>query len=250
VLCFIQEYSPLAEALGRTLHVDLGALLFKAVREQQEMRAEAIESSRLFRISLLSGILALGLCIWFFFCAASGFAQNPPQVQTLTGYLDRGEREVYDLPNLKKNDTLYIYMARVSGNLDPLCVVTDTKLDLKSFDASLAGILRKSPENHFKAFRDFLNSSFLAWDDDSGQGSDAALKFTVPADGDYQILVTGAHQHLGLQGMGLSFGEYRLLIGINAPQVLSGQATPSGQTIARLAQPPEFRIRIQESKGS
>jgi len=213
------------------------------------MRIDASKSSSLFRIGLLPVKLALGLCIWFFLCYAPGLAQQPPQVQTFTGYLEPGEREVYDLPNLKKDDTLYVYMARLSGNLDPLCAVADTKLDLKSFDARLESMLWKSQENHFKAFRDLLDSSYSAWDDDSGQRSDAALKFTVPADGDYRIMVTGVHQHLGRQGMGQTFGDYRLLIGINAPQVLSGQATPTGQVIARLDQPAELRIRIQQVQG-
>ncbi|MEJ2070434.1 MAG: hypothetical protein P8X58_08525 [Syntrophobacterales bacterium] len=214
------------------------------------MRAKAAESSSLFRNSLLPGRLALGLCIWFFLWAVPGLAQQSPRVQTLTGYLDAGEREIYDLPNLKKDDTLYVYMARVSGNLDPLCAVADTKLDLKSFEARLEAILRKPPKNHFQAFRHLLDSSFLVWDDDSGHGSDAALKLTIPADGDYQLIVTGVHQHLGGQGLGLTFGKYRLLIGINAPQVLSGQAAPTGQAMAKLVQPPEFRLRIQEVQGA
>jgi hypothetical protein len=208
------------------------------------MRAEATASSCLFRIGLLSVRLAIGLCIWFFLDSAPGLAHNPPQVQTLTGYLDHGELKVYDLPNLKKNDTLCVYMARLSGNLDPLVAVADTKLDLKSFGALLKAIQQKSPGNYFKAFRELLDSYYLVWDDDSGQGSDAALKITIPADGDYKIMVTGTSQV-----MVLTFGDYRLLIGINAPQVLSGQATPTGQVIARLAQPSEFRIRIQEIKG-
>ena len=174
---------------------------------------------------------------------------GPEAVQVMTGYLDPGERQVYDLPNLKKHDTLYVHMARVSGNLDPLVAVADTKLDLDSFDARLKITLQKSPENHFKAFRGLLDSSFLAWNDDVGQGSDAALKFTVPADGDYKLLVTGASQPAGRQVLGLTFGDYRLLIGINSPQVLSGQATPSGPVIARLDQLSEFPVRIQEVTG-
>jgi hypothetical protein len=213
------------------------------------MRAEATALSSLFRISLLPGRLALGLCIWFFLWAVPGFTQQQPRVQTLTGNLDAGEGEVYHLPNLKKNDTLYVYLARATGNLDPLCAVSDTKIDLKSFDANLEGILGKSPKNHFQAFHDFLDSSFLVWDDDSGKGSDAALKLKIPADGDYQLMVTGVQQLLDRQGSGLTFGKYRLLIGINAPQVLSGQAAPTGQAIARLVQPPELRLRIQEVQG-
>jgi hypothetical protein len=213
------------------------------------MRADAIESSCGFRIALLAVRLAIGLCICFFLGSAPGLAQSPPQVQTLTGHLDHGERQVYNLPNLKKNDTLYVYMTRLSGSLDPLLALAGSKLDLKSFDALLKIALPKSPKNHFKAFRGLLDSSFLAWDDDSGQGSDAALKFKLSADGNYKLMVAGASQPSGRQVLSQTFGDYRLLIGINAPQVLSGQATPSGQVIARLEQPAELRIRIQEVKG-
>jgi hypothetical protein len=214
------------------------------------MTAGDTESSSLYWINLLPVRLLVSCFIWFFLWAAPGLAQNQPQVQTLTGYLDPGEQEVYDLPNLKKNDVLYVYLARLSGNLDPLCAVADTKLDLKSFEKLSENMMRESQENHFQAFRDLLDSSFLAWDDDSGRGSDAALKLTVPADGDYRIMVTGYHQHLGPKNVGLTFGKYRLLIGINAPQVLSGQATPTtGPEIARLAQPAVLSLRIQEVKG-
>jgi hypothetical protein len=85
---------------------------------------------------------------------------EPEAVQVSTGYLDPGERQAYDLPNLKQHDTLSVYLTRVSGNLDPLVAVADTKLDLDSFDARLKITLQKSPENHFKAFRDLMDSSF------------------------------------------------------------------------------------------
>jgi hypothetical protein len=141
-------------------------------------------------------------------------------------------------------------MARLSGNLDPLCAVADSKLDPQSFEALSENVLQKSQENHFQAFRDLLDSSYLAWDDDGGQGSDAALKLKIPADGDYRLMVTGFHQHLGDQGSGLTFGQYRLLIGLNAPQVLTGKASPTGRVIARLAQPHELRLRVQEVQGN
>jgi hypothetical protein len=205
------------------------------------MRADAPESSCLFRIGLLLLRLTFGSCIWLFLCSP-GFARKLPQIQTITGYLENGEQEVYDLPHLKKDDTLYVYMARLSGNLDPLVAVADSKFDLKSFDALLKRISSKSQENYFNAFRDLLNSYYLAWDDDGGHGSDAALKFTIPADGDYQIMVSGARQ-------ATTFGDYRLLIGINAPRVLSGRATPTGQMIARRSKPSGSHIRIQKIQG-
>lgn len=214
------------------------------------MKADASASSSLFRISFLPGGLVLSWFIWILLCSAPGLAQNAPRVQILTGYLDPGERVIYELSHLKKNDTLYVYMVGLSGNLDPLTAVADAQLDLKSFEVQSENILRKSQENHFKAFRDLLDSTYLAWDDDSGQGSASALKLTIPADGAYRIMVTGFHQHLGDQSLGLTFGKYRLLIGINAPQVLSGQAAPTGQVIARAARPPASRLRVQEVQGA
>ncbi len=214
------------------------------------MNVDAAEFSSLFPIRLLPGRLWLSWFICFFLWVAPGLAQPLPQVQTLTGYLEPGEQEIYELPNLKKNDVLYVYMARLSGNLDPWCAVADSKFDPKSFEALSENVLQKSQENHFQAFRDLLDSSYLAWDDDGGQGSDAALKLKIPADGDYRLMVTGFHQHLGDQGSGLTFGQYRLLIGLNAPQVLTGQASPTGRVIAKLAQPYELRLRVQEVQGN
>lgn len=49
------------------------------------------------------------------------------QVQEITGYLEPGEREVYHLPNLKRGDRLFVYMERLSGNLDPLFAVADSQ---------------------------------------------------------------------------------------------------------------------------
>ena len=214
------------------------------------MEADATASSCLFRIGRLFARLAFGLCIWFWLGAAAGLAQSPPRVQTLTGYLEPGQRKVYNLPNLKKHDTLYIYLGRRSGNLDPFVAVGDAKFDLKSLDALLKEILQRSPVDHFKAFRGLLDSSALAWDDDGGRGSDAALKFTVPANGDYKIMVTGASQPSARQALDLTFGDYRLLIGINAPEVLSGQTNPTDQVIARLDRASEMHNRIQEVKGA
>jgi hypothetical protein len=89
----------------------------------------------------------------------------------------------------------------------------------------------------------------MAWDDDGGRGSDAALEFKVPADGDYKIVVTGASQPAGRQVLDLTCGDYRLLSGLNSPQVLSGQATPTGPVIARLDRLAELPVRIQEVTG-
>ncbi len=182
--------------------------------------------------------------------AAGGQGAPPPgPVQVINGYLYAGEREVYDLPNLKQGDTLYVYMEHVSGNLDPLFAIADANYNLRLFDERLQSLLQQEPENPFQAFRDLLDSFYLAWNDDGGRGSDAALQFTIPADGDYKIVVAGSRQPVGRKVLGLTFGGYRLAIGLNAPQVLTGKAVSTGAAIARLEEAPSARPRIQEITG-
>jgi hypothetical protein len=176
-------------------------------------------------------------------------APSAAQIQEITGYLEPGEREVYDLPNLKRGDKLYVYMQRLFGNLDPLFAIADSKYKLRLFDEQLKRLLQTEPENPFRAFRELLDSFYLAWDDDSGAGTDAALEFAIPADGDYKIVVAGSRQPVGRKVVGQTFGAYRLVIGLNAPQVLINRGTSTGARIARLEEAPSARPRIQEITG-
>ena len=86
----------------------------------------------------------------------------------------------------------------------------------------------------------------VAWDDDSGEGYDAAFEFVVPKDGDYQLLAIGtpaAKEKLS--------GSYRLLVGLNAPKVLTGNAQPTGDKIAFLDETANKRgVYVQEITGS
>ena len=202
------------------------------------------------RLALANAKVVL-ICVGTLLTMATGGQGAPPpaQVQKITGYLYPGEREVYDLPNLKRGDTLYVYMQHLSGNLDPLFAIADSHYNLALFDERLRSLLQKEPENPFRAFKELLNSFYLAWDDDSGQGSDAALQFPIPADGDYKIVVAGSRQPVGRKVLGQTFGGYRLVIGINAPAVLTGKATSTGAMIARQEEVPSARPRIQEVTG-
>jgi hypothetical protein len=97
-------------------------------------------------------------------------------------------------------------MQRLSGNLDPLVAVADGQFQMKMFDDRLETKLKETPNSSYIVFRDLLDTFYLAWDDDSGKGSDAALKFSIPADGHYKVAVAGARQPVGSQVMGLTFG--------------------------------------------
>lgn len=203
--------------------------------------------------NLLLSCLFLGLGLVLLL---SSPLQSAPQksrreaVQILTGYIYPNEREVYRVTNLKKGDTLFVSMQNLSGNLDPLFAIANANYNLAMFDVRLQSLLEQEPENPYHAFRDLLSSFYLAWDDDSGQGSDAALQFAVPADGDYKIVVAGSRQPVGRTVEGLTFGAYRLSVGRNAPQILSGRATSDGSPFVKLEDAQSFRPRIQEVTGT
>jgi hypothetical protein len=91
---------------------------------------------------------------------------------------------------------------------------------------------------------DFAAEHFLAWDDDSGPGYAAAFSLQIPTDGSYQLLVVDSPFRD-------TIGDYRMLIGIDTPGVLTGKAVPTDHT---LVFPQETSIQsnvaVQELIGS
>lgn len=108
-----------------------------------------------------------------------------------------GESGVYyDLVGLTAGDTLYVYVEALSESLDPYAYVGNI---------------------------DF--TEVYIEDDDDGGNLNSAIEFGIPADGDYSILVSN------IEG---TDGDYRLLVGLNAPDVFAGTAQPTGDEIAVL----------------
>jgi hypothetical protein len=150
------------------------------------------------------------------------YAQESGEVQTLTGSLEMGEFLTYRLPGLKSGQTLYVYMQGTSGNLDPVVGLTEGDADPLALEEQyLSEVQRAIAESRdpLLAVRTAFDKSLLAWDDDSGGGLAAAFASPVPADGDYFLLVSSALSGLGRN----TFGGYRLTVGLNAPEVLTGE---------------------------
>jgi hypothetical protein len=174
-------------------------------------------------------------------------AQGPTAVQTLTGETGPGAGVVYNLPNLERGQTLYVYAQGISGNLDPLALLTEGDADQTAVRANFNAEVQQAiaaGRDPLEVIPEFANKNFLAWDDDSGRGLDAAFQFTAPADGDYKLTITSAPS-------AQTFGDFRLLLGIDGPEVLTGQAEPTGDTIAIL-NPGEslFNVAVEEKSGS
>jgi hypothetical protein len=176
-------------------------------------------------------------------------AQSAPAVQELQGSLAPGQSDLFRLHGLKQGQVLGAFMENTSGNLDPILSILpagdDLAATLESFQKAVADLAASSayPLLDLPALRD---EYALAWDDDSGPGYSAALQFTVPKDGDYMLLASSSLSAAGRQ----TGGTYRLLIGLDAPQVLAGTAVPTGAVIAVQDQSALETQLIQELSGS
>jgi hypothetical protein len=177
-------------------------------------------------------------------------AQEKPPVQQLTGYLELNEDVFYVLHDLKKGQTLYLYAEGTSGDFDPVLALLKPEVDFaraKRIAEDEIGKDLAEGRDPLAVRREAVQKYTLAFNDDTGAGYDATLTFQVPADGDYRLV-------LGSTGARPTFGSYRLLVGINAPEVLTGNAKPTGARIASLAKEEspagkavqEFRAKLSK----
>ena len=199
------------------------------------------------RHSALLVIALVVLLVSLFLTIGPAVAQQPGPVQELTGQARLGAGSFYLLPDLKKGQTLYAYAQGISGNLDPLLLVADETLTwfkvTNEFRAEVEQAIA-SGRDPLEVVPEFADKYFLAWDDDSGSGYAAALQYTIPADGNYKLAVITTPAKP-------TSGQFRLLIGLDAPAVLTGSAQVTGDILAVLdEQDTQANVAVQEVTGS
>lgn len=119
---------------------------------------------------------------------------QPPRVQEISGRLNStAVYHTYPLEEVFAGDTLYMYIETLSDKLD---------LTIALYDEN-------NPEDN-------LAEATLSSTQRTG-----SFSFVVNEDSVYAVEVLGA--------FGKSTGDYRLLIGVNAPDVLTGEAAPVGK---------------------
>ena len=178
-------------------------------------------------------LLSLIGCAGLFQATPVGFAyaQEVPLVQEVSGKINPSDVDVFLLKNLKQGPVLYATLETTSGDLDPALSLVQASVDLPDliaqYRSGIQEILQTSeyPLAEIPALND---RTFLAWDDDSGLGYASAIEFRVPEDGDYILGALGALSSAGR----ITSGNYRLVLGLDAPEVLTGSAVPSGEVIA------------------
>jgi hypothetical protein len=194
-------------------------------------------------------LLALGLLL----LATTAQAQDPedvedrPRVQELRGYAAVGDNVFFTIPALKQGETLYVYAAGMSGDLDPFVGLSGERVGADALNEAFWSEVQRAIDegrDPLEVLPEIYDGFFVAWDDDSGEGYDAAFEYPVPADGDYQLLVSRNPARE-------NSGEFRLLIGVDAPEVLSGRARVTGHDLAYLdTASSQVRIFVQELTGT
>ncbi len=205
------------------------------------------ENRRLFTLSALL-ILAIAVGNVLLFLPAS--AADDGRVQELTGAVFPGELYYYRLDDLQGEDTLYIYLDETSGNLDPVVAVIEGNQDIESlereYQRAVADAVTEGADP-LEAMAKIQQQLFLAVNDDGGEGLTAVLEYDVPQSGDYGLVVAGSMGSFGFE----TAGDYRLLLGINEPDVLGGEAQSTGDVIGVLDRDatPQGE-RIEEIQGT
>ncbi len=201
------------------------------------------------RKNLLSAVLVSSLVITLILAAGvvPGHAQERRSVQVLTQRIEAGDVHFYQLPDLNAGETLSIYVMGTSGNFDPFTALLDGGVEPSVLEKSFFAEIEQavvSGQDPFVVLPQVARSLFIAWDDDGGGGYDAVFSKRIPEDGDYQLLVSSSPGRR-------TFGDYKLLIGINAPEVLTGDALPTDDRIAILDKAASgLGVAAQEMTGS
>lgn len=136
-----------------------------------------------------------------------------PAVQELTGaFTAEKSSTFYALQRIEAGDTLYVFVEATSGDLAPIVILED-------FGA-----------------KPIRSGNF------NGQSQQAAFEYTVVEDAvGYQLNLSAC-----CRDADVTEGDYRLLVGLNEPEVLTGKAAPGGPELIDAPTPVQVGVRLQQ----
>jgi hypothetical protein len=194
------------------------------------MRVKAMRNQEFSHILNIFGkIIITGLVVFTIVlpAAATGLAQRElsEQVQVLNGTIfGTDDINSYTMHNLLQGEKLSVYVEGTSGNLDPFAALLSSdqlsNVKLGEFDAQVQRAI-DNQRDPLLVVSEYADTNFLAWDDDGGGGFSSAFEYIIPADGDYYLLVLGSP-------FTDSFGEFRLVVGRNPAEAVTGRAANIG----------------------
>jgi hypothetical protein len=140
------------------------------------------------------------------------------------GRISAGFLQRYRVTGLKEGQTLYVHARPTSGHLDPLVALLKPDANLEELaNTRLEGLIKTLSRDHdpIAVTQQVFNRFTLAGNDDYEGHYYAAFSAKIPADGAYWLLI-------GSSLVRPSAGTYRLVVGIDEPDVLSGRPEGSG----------------------
>jgi hypothetical protein len=159
--------------------------------------------------------------------AVTAFAQDEyaEQVQIVNGVIfGSDDFRTYTVSFLKQGEKLSVYVEGTSGNLDPFVALLSSdqlsNIKLGDFDAQVQQAI-ENERDPLLVVSEYADQHFLVWDDDGGGGFSSAFEYIIPADGDYYLLVLSSP-------FTNSFGEFRMVVARNSPEVVTGRAVNIG----------------------
>ena len=191
------------------------------VSDKLKLFGKIVNLSILVLAIVLSGVITVA--------AQDEFADQVQIVNNAIFHSD--DLNIYTAQSLLQGEKLYVFAEGTSGNLDPFVALlsSDQLSNIKpgEFDAEVQKAIDEQ-RDPLLVVSEYADKNFLAWDDDSGGGFSSAFEYIIPADGDYYLLVLGSpFSH--------SFGEFKLVVGRNSPDVLTGIAVNTGEPFVVLA---------------
>jgi hypothetical protein len=177
-------------------------------------------------------------------------AQEEGALQIEKGVIRPGEFFWYNLPDLQKGQTLSVYLAGTSGNLDPVVGLVDDSQSTEAIIEQIQNVTKEAVvdgRDPIIELQEAADELFLIWDDDGAEGLAAQFTYEIPVDGEYHLLVTASRTVFG----DATSGNYDLLIGLDAPQIKPDTAKTTGDSIFSLdAEASSPGVAIEELIGS
>lgn len=189
-----------------------------------------------FKVALASRLLRT--CLFFVFLLLYGAAPARPvvksggevletteRIQVVEGRVSTSGLQLYRVIGLKKGEALFVHAKATSGYLDPLIALIKPDVDLDQLAKEpLEELVNRLSCDHdpIEVTRQLLDRYALVGSDDSQGHYYATFSVEIPADGDYWLAI-------GSSLVRPSEGTFRLAVGLNAPEVLSGRPESRGQ---------------------
>jgi len=159
-------------------------------------------------------------------------AASGQRIQVINEHIGQLDVHPFMLDNLSPGDKVTVRIDTISGSLDPVIALLEADIDFARLEALYAEevLNRVGADAEYQViFPEFANRHLGIWG--RGGGEQGSLVFDVDNEKDYLLLVFGADSWVAGTHV-LSFGDYRLQIGVNAPTSLEPGVQAMGANIA------------------